>query len=72
MGDVLWKMSAAGRMGPLWGVTRQGVASVTNSRRVESQGLFWDRESDRVTDCSILFLSNTWLGCVVNLTLNLW
>ena len=46
MGDVLWKMSAAGRMGPLWGVTRPGVASVTNSGREESQGLFWDIATD--------------------------
>ena len=45
MGDVLWKMSAAGRMGPLWGVTRPGVASVTNAGRVESQGFFWDTET---------------------------
>ena len=50
MGDVLWKMSAVGRMGPLWGVTRQGVASVTNSGREESQGLFWDRETGSCTD----------------------
>ena len=50
MGDVLWKMSAAGRMGPLWGVTRPGVASVTNSGREESQGLFWDRETGSCTD----------------------
>ena len=45
MGDVLWKMSAAGRMGPLWGVTRPGAGSVTRPRRVESQGLFLDRET---------------------------